>query len=289
MARLITRQEAARILDVSTQTVSNWIEKGYIKAHMLDNHLMIDRETIEQHFDSLQDLAHLEKAVAEKKEHLRAEEFKLDDDIRDYLEAREELKEGQHGFYRWVTQYATMSCYEMFTEQERKVYSEMMGFGHTDYAAEKLGLTRSRVLQIFMRCLKKIADTINLQKSHDKWEQLEKENQRLTLLTTTLRKQLEEANRKTSIPVAPPLTENELIIKLVNTPLVDFNFAVKSIKILKGLGCKTIGEVACLQKERLMNVDHCGRKTVDDIEKVLAANGLSLGTDLGTLLQVPIK
>ena len=30
-------------------------------------------------------------------------------------------------------------------------------------------------------------------------------------------------------------------------------------------------------------------KTVDDIEKVLAANGLSLGTDLGTLLQVPIK
>ena len=52
MARLITRQEAARILDVSTQTVSNWIEKGYIKAHMLDNHLMIDRETIEQHFDS---------------------------------------------------------------------------------------------------------------------------------------------------------------------------------------------------------------------------------------------
>ena len=89
MARLITRQEAARILDVSTQTVSNWIEKGYIKAHMLDNHLMIDRETIEQHFDSLQDLAHLEKAVAEKKEHLRAEEFKLDDDIRDYLEPRE--------------------------------------------------------------------------------------------------------------------------------------------------------------------------------------------------------
>ena len=70
MARLITRQEAARILDVSTQTVSNWIEKGYIKAHMLDNHLMIDRETIEQHFDSLQDLAHLEKAVAEKKEHV---------------------------------------------------------------------------------------------------------------------------------------------------------------------------------------------------------------------------
>ena len=46
MARLITRQEAARLLDVSTQTVSNWIEKGYIKAHMLDNHLMNHRVSL---------------------------------------------------------------------------------------------------------------------------------------------------------------------------------------------------------------------------------------------------
>jgi hypothetical protein len=45
MARLISRQEAARLLDVSLQTVSNWIEKGYIKGHMIDKHLMVDRET----------------------------------------------------------------------------------------------------------------------------------------------------------------------------------------------------------------------------------------------------
>ena len=85
------------------------------------------------------------------------------------------------------------------------------------------------------------------------------------------------------------LTDYELLIKLINTPLIEFNFAVKSIKILKGLGCKTIGEVACLQKDELMNVEHCGRKTVDDIEKVLEANGLSLATNFGNLLQVPIK
>lgn len=126
MARLISRQEAAKLLDVSTQTITNWIDKGFIKGHMMDKHVMVDRETIEQYFDSLQDLVHLEKAVAEKKEHLHAEEFKLDEDIRDYLEAREELKEGQYGFYRWVTQYATMSCYEMFTEQEQKVYRDVL-------------------------------------------------------------------------------------------------------------------------------------------------------------------
>ena len=66
MARLISRQEAARLLDVSEQTVSNWIQKGVIKGHLIENRLYVDRETIEQYFDSLQDLAHLEKTVKEK-------------------------------------------------------------------------------------------------------------------------------------------------------------------------------------------------------------------------------
>lgn len=289
MARIISRQEAAKMLDVSTQTVTNWIDKGFIKGHMIDKHVMVDRETIEQYFDNLQDLAHLEKAVAEKTDYLRTEDFKLDEEIRDFLETREELKEGPRGFFQWVTEYATMTCFNLFTEQEQKVYREMMGLGHTDFVAKSLGMTRSRVLQIFMRCLKKIKDSINLQKSQEKWELLEKENQRLTLLTATLKKQLEEANRKASIPATPPLTDYELLIKLINTPLIEFSFAVKSIKILKGLGCNTIGEAACLRKEELMNVEHCGRKTIDDIEKVLKANGLSLATNLGNLLQVPIK
>lgn len=38
-----------------------------------------------------------------------------------------------------------------------------------------------------------------------------------------------------------------------------------------------------------MNVEHCGCKTVNDIEKVLEANGLSLTTNFGNLLQAPIK
>ena len=92
MARLISRQEAARLLDVSLQTVSNWIEKGYIKGHMIDKHLMVDRETIEHYFDGLKELAHLEKTVEEKKECLRKEDFKLGLEINDLLEAREKME-----------------------------------------------------------------------------------------------------------------------------------------------------------------------------------------------------
>ena len=115
MARLISRQEAARLLDVSLQTVSNWIEKGYIKGHMIDKHLMVDRETIEQYFDGLKELAHLEKTVEEKTEYLRKEDFKLGLEINDLLEAREKMEDGPHGVFRTIAKYATMSAYGLFT------------------------------------------------------------------------------------------------------------------------------------------------------------------------------
>lgn len=71
MARLISRQEAAKLLDVSIQTVTGWIEKGYIKGHKTGKYVMVDRETIEQYFDTLKELENLEKTVGERTEYLR--------------------------------------------------------------------------------------------------------------------------------------------------------------------------------------------------------------------------
>ena len=76
MARMISRNEAAELLDCNPQTVTNWVEKGIIKGHMVDNRLMIDRESITQYFDSLKDLADMEKKLADVKNEMQA---KIDD------------------------------------------------------------------------------------------------------------------------------------------------------------------------------------------------------------------
>ena len=176
MARLVTRQEAARLLDVSTQTVSNWIEKGYIKAHMLDNHLLVDRETIEQHFDNLQEWAHLEKIVAEKTEYLHKEDMNLEYEINDLLEARDRMKDGPRGVYRWITEYVTWSVDGLFTEQQQKIFDRMISNGNAAYIGKELGLSRSRVVDIFFKCLRKIAKVIDLAKTQEKWDEMEQEN-----------------------------------------------------------------------------------------------------------------
>ena len=291
MARLITRQEAARLLDVSTQTVSNWIEKGYIKAHMLDNHLLVDRETIEQHFDSLQEWAHLEKAVEEKTEYLRKEDFNLEFEINDLLEARDRLKDERlYGVYRWIAEYATRSADGMFTEQQQKIFHRMMDNGSADYIGKELGLSRSRVVDTFFNCLRKIAKVIDLAKTQEKWDEMEQENKRLKLQNASLIQQLNEYKANMAAQTATPsIPENEAKIKLLGSNFEEFAFSVRATNVLRGLGCVTMADVACLKKADLMNAKLCGKKTVEDIEKLLAEHGLSLGSKLQLLMHPSVK
>jgi excisionase family DNA binding protein len=291
MARLVTRQEAARLLNVSTQTVSNWIEKGYIKAHMLYNHLLVDRETIEQHFDSLQDLAHLEKTVKEKTEYLRKEDFNLEFEINDLLEARDRLKDERlYGVYRWIAEYATRSADGMFTEQQQKIFHRMMDNGSADYIGKELGLSRSRVVDTFFNCLRKIAKVIDLAKTQEKWDEMEQENKRLKLQNASLIQQLNEYKANMAAQTATPsIPENEAKIKLLGSNFEEFAFSVRATNVLRGLGCVTMADVACLKKADLMNAKLCGKKTVEDIEELLAEHGLSLGSKLQLLLHPSVK
>jgi DNA-directed RNA polymerase alpha subunit len=152
----------------------------------------------------------------------------------------------------------------------------MMSMGDSEYVAKKLGITRSRVIDIFLNCLKIIAQTINLKKDKEKWEKLEKENQQLKFLTATLRQELEDL--KDSKPVEPKKfkTEEELLNDKLNTSIYNFAFSIRAIHVLEGVGCKTLGDVKNLQKGDLRNIPNCGLKTIKDIEEVLEANGLSL-------------
>ena len=286
MARLISRQEAARLLDVSEQTVSNWIQKGVIKGHLIENRLYVDRETIEQYLDGLQDLAHLENSVKEKTKYLREEDFNLQFEIDDLLEARDRIKDGPRGYYRWVSQYATMSAHGLFTGQQKTIFHKMMNMGSAELVAKELGLSRSRVVDIFFKCLRKISDVINLQEDQEKWDKLEQENKQLKVLNASLKQQLDDLRvAVASMPSLQPMSEGEQINQILDTPFANFKFTQRSVNILKSIGCKTLGDVICLTRERLMSANNCGRKTVDDIEKVLADNGYALGVDLNSLLQ----
>ena len=125
MSRLISRQEAAGLLDCTTQTVTNWVNKGVIKGHVVGNNLMIDRDSIEQYFDSLKDLANMERSIAD----MKAEIQEIAKDLRATLdEARgcHLTSQTARNIFRNNQLTLISISKENLTEREQRILSEMI-------------------------------------------------------------------------------------------------------------------------------------------------------------------
>ena len=250
---------------------------------MVGDHFVVDRETIERYFDGLQEWGKLEKTVYEKLEKLRKEDWELDDEIHDILMAREKSESMElRGVYQQIVSFAAMNCLGLFSDKQRKVFTGMMGWGNAETVAKDLGLTRTRVVEIFHKCLKIIHNTIKLKEDREEWDRMRNENLQLKAENVSLRQQL--GAYKKEEPKTPPPTPEEILRQKLNTPFVEFRFFGRAFHVLKDLGCKTLGDVAALQKSTLEAYPRCGKKTIEDIENELIEQGLSLGMRVDVLL-----
>lgn len=66
---MISRQEAAELLDCNVQTVTNWVERGLLKGHTIGRALMVDRESVEQYFDDLKELGGMARQISDSPLH----------------------------------------------------------------------------------------------------------------------------------------------------------------------------------------------------------------------------
>ena len=68
--------------------------------------------------------------------------------------------------------------------------------------------------------------------------------------------------------------------------LVDNNFSVRAINVLKSLGCNTFMDLVKLSEKELKNTPACGKKTIDEIKELLGEYGMKLGMDVSKYLTV---
>ena len=283
-SRMISRQEAAEILRVDPQTITNWCNKGVLRAKQVGKWLMVDRDTITKLFDSLQDLAESEKVIMELKQDNYAK-------MRELKQANEEWQkdvafvngmEKPSRLVRMIQSLIDSIDNEIMGERERNILKEYLDGSEFEAIGDEYGLTRERTRQIVEKAMRKLGslepygDVLNRcndTEAENKMMRslLKKQDAELAELREKLNIKVEHEKNKTSEEKAMgELSEQEKeILGLFNTRLVDLNLTVRSLNCLKAADLETFGDLVKCKKIDLLKQRNFGKKSLGELDDLL--------------------
>ena len=270
MARMISRQAAAELLDCNPQTISNWVEKGVIKGHMVGNFLMIDRQSIEQYFDSLKDLSDIESKMADVKKELQDAIMDMKTVINEARGASMPVGRIRDGFrYNLLM---LMSLYEdRLKDREREIFTRLVNGESLEDVAHAFGISSKRVIQIGCRVSVIISEKADLKQLYEEIKELKRENEHLKLQSSNLRKRLNDYEKEDVVK------EERLNSSIFQKRIIDLNLTVRSLNVLKLNNCETLGDVVKLKKEEICKSRNMGKKSFIEINDFLTKLGLHWG------------
>ena len=294
MARLISRQKAAELLDCNPQTVSNWVERGIIKGHIVGKFLMIDRDSIEQLFDTVKDVADTEQKLLDRKKELQGELRKVDELLEDIRGAVSEAKStGWDRFFRLIIASAIGLDQDILSDRECKVLKAFALNQSANELAQNMGLTSERVRQIASKAMYKLEDGFNLIKILDKQKHLEQQ-------VGEYNKRLEKLGEKaSSYESRQDIAQSYLMIKryerecsptvkLLKKRVEDLHLSTRTKQVLLALGFKTLEDIVKKDKASLVNGHRFG-KCIEELDSYITKIGLSFAMDVDSIIVTDIQ
>ena len=272
MARLITRKEAAELLDCEPQTITNWVEKGAINGHKVGNVLMVDRESIEQYFDDFKVLADMATKIADLKteyKNIIEDQEALLDEARGNSLTSQRAKE----VFR-MNQLTLISLSEGYLkDRESGILTEIIKGVKLEDIGNAFGLTRERVMQIATKAANKLASIEDLKQIRDENKTLKEENNRLSKENNLLKKYITDQR----ITIDAYENSDKLHSTIFEKRLIDLNLTVRTQNGLKSLNCDTLGDVVKLDISMLMKARNFGKKSLTEIDEFIKRLGLHWG------------
>lgn len=293
MARLITRDEAAQLLDVTPQTISNWVEKGILNGHMVGSQLKIDKATIEKYFDSMSDLAFIEKRVFAAKRDLQFTEKELEKNLNDSRSAVHLLGKGVPAYLlNEIFISIINACGDDVLKEREKTFLTMLLEGRSvKELSDDFGLTYTRIMQVVSHSIRKLSTVKTFSELRKEYKQLLFDNNNYQKIVQSLQnriKQLESVNNIDSAPVS----EYDYLLgdkggsftALLNKRIIDFNLTVRALNCLKSADIDTLGDLLKCKKKDLLKFRNFGKKSLSEIEDLLDSMKLHFGMDVDAII-----
>ena len=293
MARLISRDEAAMLLDVTPQTISNWVEKGILQYHQVDHLLKIDKATIEKYFDTLSDLAFIEKRVFAARRDLQLAEKELEKNLDDTRSAIHLLGKGvPANLLNEILSSVIEACgNDVLKERERTILTMLLEGKDVVDVAEDYGLTRSRIMQIASHAVRKLATVKTFSELRKECKQLVFENKNFPTVVQSFKNRIKELERLNDIE-AVPVSEYDYLLgdkggtftALMNTKVIDLNITVRSLNCLKAADIETLGDLIKYNKTDLLKFRNFGKKSMTELDDLLDSMNLHFGMDVDAII-----
>lgn len=293
MARLLSRDEAALLLDVTPQTISNWVEKGVLKGHFVDRLLKIDKATIEKYFDTLSDLAFIEKRIFAAKRDLQLAEKELEKNLDDTRSAIHLLGKGvpAHLINEIFSVIIEASGDDVLKEREKTILTMLLEGKDVEFVAEEYGLTRSRIMQIVSHAVRKLATVKTFSELRREYKQLVFDNTNFQNVIEALQNRVKKLERINNIDTAP-VSEYDYLLgdkggtftAMMNTPVYDLDISVRSLNCLKGADVDTLYDLVKCNKTDLMKFRNFGKKSLTELEDLLESLHLHFGMDVDAII-----
>lgn len=299
MGKLISRNDAARILGVSAQTVSNWIEKGVLNGHSVKHRgrpaTMVDEDTVLAIQDDAHDIAESKRKIQEVKRQLKdsEEEFSFK---KLFLERHGISLRGSDTIFS-----IAVSFIEFYKDKlkyrEYAIVKEYIGGSYPSEIADKFGLSRSRVCQIISHAgyrLMNCRPFIEIEKEN---EELKKQNKELADACNTFAESIDNKNEtirelcnklnlNDSQFITSDISENieelkrlEELHELLNTELTDTGLSVRVLNCAKALNAYTVGELVAYRKTDFLRLRNFGKKSMAELIYFVESKGLDFGYD----------
>lgn len=263
--RMLSRKDAAAVLRCSQQTVSNWVESGMLKGHLINGRLFVDADTVHAVTDTVGEIEESKRKIEALRDEYEARRRQLEEELD---RKREELHFYKCSTASRVTLRAFASVLMSYGDDmptlEKDVLLELVKSGDTDYTSQKFDLPCERVLKIADKACRRIGG-MQYGKTSKENAHLKQRVEELLNENARLRSMLGRDLPETAASRNP----------FYDTPLTDCDFCVRTLNCLRTMDVKTVGELVDTPLREIAKQRNVGRKTLSEIEEFMKANGLN--------------
>lgn len=267
----LTRHQAAVILGVTDQTITNYCKNGllgYCKGER--NILYVNAEDVEKYKDKLRMIYASELLIKSKQRQLDETRKRL---TQEEVELRAALTcEHRQDFGRNLSELVknlSRAFIVPFTKERDVTILCDFADGHSlSEISEKLGLSVERCRQLLVRAMKHFED---VNKIHERWEfycDIIEEND-------SLRKEIEMLKKRYE---PEPLDEEgrKYVATLLSVNLADLKVSVRVLRALESSGWNivTVGDLVKRSRLSLLNLRNFGKKCLREVDDMIDDLGL---------------